>query len=103
MQRRQLPLAVKEGPPVRRMKPSFSSFPFGRAERDPVPSERWCWIDSAIEHSRLVFAIALQSFLVWRRSQFWRRDPTFLGNEANRSEEHTSELQSRLHLVCRLL
>src|SRR2546429_4516738 len=23
--------------------------------------------------------------------------------EANRSEEHTSELQSRLHLVCRLL
>src|SRR2546422_3327661 len=24
-------------------------------------------------------------------------------NEAGRSEEHTSELQSRLHLVCRLL
>src|SRR5205809_5696669 len=24
-------------------------------------------------------------------------------NERNRSEEHTSELQSRLHLVCRLL
>src|SRR2546422_7991631 len=24
-------------------------------------------------------------------------------NRANRSEEHTSELQSRLHLVCRLL
>src|SRR2546429_4730238 len=24
-------------------------------------------------------------------------------NAANRSEEHTSELQSRLHLVCRLL
>src|SRR2546422_2383399 len=24
-------------------------------------------------------------------------------NEKNRSEEHTSELQSRLHLVCRLL
>src|SRR2546422_10542756 len=28
----------------------------------------------------------------------------FLGrDEAERSEEHTSELQSRLHLVCRLL
>src|SRR2546422_6731143 len=26
-----------------------------------------------------------------------------LGKEAQRSEEHTSELQSRLHLVCRLL
>src|SRR2546429_5711557 len=25
------------------------------------------------------------------------------GNLGNRSEEHTSELQSRLHLVCRLL
>src|SRR2546422_7879896 len=25
------------------------------------------------------------------------------GNERQRSEEHTSELQSRLHLVCRLL
>src|SRR2546422_4939777 len=25
------------------------------------------------------------------------------GNTAQRSEEHTSELQSRLHLVCRLL
>src|SRR5687768_17972677 len=25
------------------------------------------------------------------------------GNERRRSEEHTSELQSRLHLVCRLL
>src|SRR2546422_8340149 len=27
----------------------------------------------------------------------------FDGNRALRSEEHTSELQSRLHLVCRLL
>src|SRR2546429_7392742 len=29
------------------------------------------------------------------------RDPD--GNGVERSEEHTSELQSRLHLVCRLL
>src|SRR2546422_6180833 len=28
---------------------------------------------------------------------------SFLGRIADRSEEHTSELQSRLHLVCRLL
>src|SRR2546422_8278773 len=27
----------------------------------------------------------------------------YLGNTRPRSEEHTSELQSRLHLVCRLL
>src|SRR2546429_1129681 len=29
--------------------------------------------------------------------------PQFSGGGNNRSEEHTSELQSRLHLVCRLL
>src|SRR2546422_7498590 len=29
--------------------------------------------------------------------------PLFDGQHAGRSEEHTSELQSRLHLVCRLL
>src|SRR2546429_3101165 len=32
------------------------------------------------------------------------RDPAAVpGDDAARSEEHTSELQSRLHLVCRLL
>src|SRR2546422_1675875 len=29
--------------------------------------------------------------------------PVTLGYRSSRSEEHTSELQSRLHLVCRLL
>src|SRR5687768_17798382 len=44
-------------------------------------------------------------FLVWER-----RRPSFRAaqrcqsyNADHRSEEHTSELQSRLHLVCRLL
>src|SRR2546422_4545132 len=32
-----------------------------------------------------------------------REDPPRDGEEDQRSEEHTSELQSRLHLVCRLL
>src|SRR5690554_7706545 len=31
------------------------------------------------------------------------RSPQFLLNARHRSEEHTSELQSRPHLVCRLL
>src|SRR2546429_4155582 len=44
--------------------------------------------------------------------EIWRRRARFLENAAAldarsepeiRSEEHTSELQSRLHLVCRLL
>src|SRR5436305_3929719 len=34
--------------------------------------------------------------MVWRESKSW-------GGLAHRSEEHTSELQSRPHLVCRLL
>src|SRR2546429_4623004 len=32
-----------------------------------------------------------------------RQGPTALALDGERSEEHTSELQSRLHLVCRLL
>src|SRR2546429_6010190 len=34
---------------------------------------------------------------------FGRRDGLSKGKGGSRSEEHTSELQSRLHLVCRLL
>src|SRR2546429_2488705 len=35
------------------------------------------------------------------RARFGRTDR--VARDADRSEEHTSELQSRLHLVCRLL
>src|SRR3712207_6969599 len=37
----------------------------------------------------------------WSRSM--RRDASALVNASGRSEEHTSELQSRQYLVCRLL
>src|SRR2546422_8593617 len=40
--------------------------------------------------------------LSWRSGLFPSRVRTLEGNNP-RSEEHTSELQSRLHLVCRLL
>src|SRR5690348_18095989 len=33
----------------------------------------------------------------------WGGDATFAAATGNRSEEHTSELQSPVHLVCRLL
>src|SRR5256884_7221363 len=33
----------------------------------------------------------------------WIRFTSWVTHSNNRSEEHTSELQSRLHLVCRLL
>src|SRR5687768_17725689 len=38
----------------------------------------------------------------YRDLKIYRRDPS-AQHKAKRSEEHTSELQSRLHLVCRLL
>src|SRR2546422_10682933 len=40
----------------------------------------------------------------WREAPGWSvRPKRFAGLLFRRSEEHTSELQSRLHLVCRLL
>src|SRR5205809_5752554 len=75
--------------------------------RDPpsFPTRRSSDLDSVIR------ALADAPF---RASPDWRglalADPTrlerfarFLANRSSRSEEHTSELQSRLHLVCRLL
>src|SRR2546429_2475587 len=38
-----------------------------------------------------------------RCSEFRRQNPVLRPRCRTRSEEHTSELQSRLHLVCRLL
>src|SRR2546429_3391075 len=35
--------------------------------------------------------------------QVWAEKPPTCSGSTTRSEEHTSELQSRLHLVCRLL
>src|SRR5690554_7297887 len=42
---------------------------------------------------------------IWsvRVSGNWRVTYRFVGDDVERSEEHTSELQSRPHLVCRLL
>src|SRR2546422_2025114 len=36
-------------------------------------------------------------------SLVWSLNQTLFAKNSKRSEEHTSELQSRLHLVCRLL
>src|SRR3712207_8906265 len=39
--------------------------------------------------------------LLWK--QFWKPGDFWQAGESRRSEEHTSELQSRQYLVCRLL
>src|ERR1041385_3741750 len=43
------------------------------------------------------------SFWIARRAAKISGSAFLFGTDAHRSEEHTSELQSRLHLVCRLL
>src|SRR2546422_5915071 len=43
------------------------------------------------------------AFCLQAREPVVRRPPAEGGFDQGRSEEHTSELQSRLHLVCRLL
>src|SRR2546422_5683384 len=43
------------------------------------------------------------TFDSWKSLGFGGRIGYFLSDYVGRSEEHTSELQSRLHLVCRLL
>src|SRR2546422_7754223 len=46
---------------------------------------------------------SLQAILGYIRAVMSARRAGPMEGSANRSEEHTSELQSRLHLVCRLL
>src|SRR2546422_7596976 len=59
------------------------------------PASTWY---SSINHSFAAFSPSLAFFAARSR----RNSPTAI-ERSNRSEEHTSELQSRLHLVCRLL
>src|SRR5687768_18408203 len=61
---------------------------------DALPiCRRMIWLRS----SRSTYRLSRRSSR-WVRSTFWPSK-----NIRRRSEEHTSELQSRLHLVCRLL
>src|SRR5438876_7665615 len=46
-------------------------------------------------------SLSLRQF--WRKADPNHRFPSRLSNSGHRSEEHTSELQSPVHLVCRLL
>src|SRR2546422_6070614 len=57
----------------------------------------WIWIKHYITFCRHPLKLVLENVAVSRM-----RSAMDVQNE-RRSEEHTSELQSRLHLVCRLL
>src|SRR5438876_8700210 len=61
---------------------------------------------------RSVLVLLARAVQTWKQALFiiqpetllrWHREGFRLDNEQGRSEEHTSELQSPVHLVCRLL
>src|SRR2546422_3176847 len=58
-----------------------------------APFRRSCWWPHAQPSRPLAYISRWASTISW----------AWPGSRRSRSEEHTSELQSRLHLVCRLL
>src|SRR5687768_17852792 len=58
---------------------------------------------SILIEGRATFTIAMSSTTMNCTAQRSASASHFRSPEPTRSEEHTSELQSRLHLVCRLL
>src|SRR2546429_6359753 len=67
-------------------------------------------IGTSASHGRLKSAVVLRSTACFRMIDIRSAHPVstspsvgIISSGRRRSEEHTSELQSRLHLVCRLL
>src|SRR5207253_8449396 len=97
----------------------FSAFPGAGMPMHSFPTRRSSDLDGEMTHlapgSRLTFAIKVQSYggIAEKHLPFWqpsfrlrvlrKRGPNVAQQIHHRSEEHTSELQSRGHLVCRLL
>src|SRR2546422_8463451 len=82
------------------------SSPGGTSARAPAPTPVW----HALNTSRRAFSVSPKTS--WTSSRPSSPPPARSSTNENsglfllrtpRSEEHTSELQSRLHLVCRLL
>src|SRR2546422_1363889 len=80
-----------------RRPPRSTLFPYTTLFRSPCFS-----IPGSRPRSRRTAAKRLV-LIVFCQSSSPRASTPPLGAEEPRSEEHTSELQSRLHLVCRLL
>src|SRR2546422_8337791 len=69
--------------------------------------------DAVARRKELIYGRLYDNGQVCALGAFWRDNPSVTLNNTlieevagyndSRSEEHTSELQSRLHLVCRLL
>src|SRR2546422_4555637 len=88
-----------------RRPPRSTLFPYTTLFRSRVPGARAAVMEHEEwgERTRNIFLVvaALEIAALIPAVQRWRKGVRIAS--AVRSEEHTSELQSRLHLVCRLL
>src|SRR5690606_42070606 len=65
-----------------------------------------CLRQQAFRRGEIAAAVGIPGPIAWQHDEQEDRQPKQTGGKvcpANRSEEHTSELQSRENLVCRLL
>src|SRR2546422_6391318 len=84
-----------------RRPPRSTLFPYTTLFRSSLQQERSRILEQMAQIDSMIRGhVSHQTFQVKRRGQTVTQGPYFL---LQRSEEHTSELQSRLHLVCRLL
>src|SRR2546429_7213240 len=80
--------------------PKTVAFPFPSTQYDPV---EFVLFRNGGEKMRRYHHIGIPTSQPRPGERHIEHLKTFIVGHKNRSEEHTSELQSRLHLVCRLL
>src|SRR2546422_8597115 len=86
-----------------RRPPRSTLFPYTTLFRSDQVEDDRVGDELAVVHELLGFTAERGRRLHRRPQQVARRDLGKTEPLSERSEEHTSELQSRLHLVCRLL
>src|SRR2546429_7205871 len=88
-----------------RRPPRSTLFPYTTLFRSSGRSVRkaFCKWDKTLTRDKLRLFHRSKRLVYGKQNSFWRTSSGFLQTSHLRSEEHTSELQSRLHLVCRLL
>src|SRR3712207_8216299 len=85
-----------------RRPPRSTLFPYTTLFRSPLAERRAMIARAGQDHPDLSVR-RLCALLSVGRSWYYARSKTPSQAERDRSEEHTSELQSRQYLVCRLL
>src|SRR5690554_7427782 len=98
-----VPKSRKCSNPARKTKPQVCSLPkacFAKDFLHVLPATMLSSARQPLPRCGDSKTMSKKSALVWSAVRFWKIPTT--SNQA-RSEEHTSELQSRPHLVCRLL